>query len=378
MNDMKTQFIRVTLLSMLLCVQAQTGWSQVKPGSNEAIITLMEKIFSEIPDDLTEIDPKIKRVAMYRLNMDKAYMPTVLQAHFESRLIEIFRTIDPPKMVSLPKLSTLRVSSTDSSFSIINSLPSPDELWRVGRSLRVDAFIEGDVTYVPRKALFLDLRLSRTGTNEVLWAKSYKAYEEMAVPQINPVKESLNAGFEFFQIHTNSVPDSLLHQDFNNKLVQYTIYLGLYQFMTAASRLRYELRGGISFLSEGVTFTSPQFQENAFYGLKEGASAAANPISLNFRIMMHSSLVRNRENPAGDWLSAYVAVTRYFTRNMPDVTGIGVGLRTDISPNFSLSTGFSMILGKEFDSQPLNASGEPIRLKVDGLHFEVLLLQYTF
>ncbi len=244
--------------------------------------------------------------------------------------------------------------------------------------MRVDAFIEGDVTYVPRKALFLDLRLSRTGTNEVLWAKSYKAYEEMAVPQINPVKESLNAGFEFFQIHTNSVPDSLLHQDFNNKLVQYTIYLGLYQFMTAASRLRYELRGGISFLSEGVTFTSPQFQENAFYGLKEGASAAANPISLNFRIMMHSSLVRNRENPAGDWLSAYVAVTRYFTRNMPDVTGIGVGLRTDISPNFSLSTGFSMILGKEFDSQPLNASGEPIRLKVDGLHFEVLLLQYTF
>lgn len=375
---MKKMIAIFLLAGALILVHGERAIAQIKPSSNEAILTLMEKIFKEIPDDLSEINPSIKRIAVYRVNMDNATIPAALKDHFESRLIEIFGTIDPPTMVSLPQLSTLRISSTDSSFSIMNSLPTPDELWRVGRRLRVDAFLEGNLTYVAKKALYLDLRLNRTGSNEVLWAKSYHAYEQMEAPKINPVRQSINAGFEIFQIHASSAPDTLLHRDFNSRLIQYSIYLGLYQFMTANSRLRYEVRGGVSFLSQGVKFTSPQFTENAFYGLKKGASTAASPISFNFRMMLHSTLLPNKENPTGDWISAYVALTRYFTSNMPDLTGLGVGLRSDLSASFSISAGFSMILGSEFDSQPLSTTGTPMRLKVDGVHFEVLLLQYTF
>ncbi len=378
MLRIKDMMSRCIVAAILALAFQSPALAQISASSNEAILTLMEKIFNEIPDDLAEIDPSVRRVAVYRVNMDNAYIPAPLKQHFESRLIEIFQMVDPPKIVSLPQLSTLRVSSTDSSFSIINSTPSPDELWRVGKRLRVDGFLEGNLTYIPKKALYFDLRLNRTGSNEVLWAKSYKAYEDMDVPKINPVKQSLNAGFEVFQAQIKSGADSLLHGDFGDRLVQYSIYYGIYQFLTPNSRFRYEMRGGVSFLSEGVKFLSPEFKDNAFYGLKAKANSASSPISINFRLMLYSTIFENNSNNAGDWLSGYLAVTRYFTRKMSDLTGIGLGLRSDLSSNFSVSTGLSMVLGSEFDSQPLLSTGEPMRLKVSGLHFEVLLLQYTF
>ncbi len=280
-------------------------------------------------------------------------------------------------MVALPEMSTLRISSTDSSFSVVNALPSPDELWKVGRRLRVEAFLEGNLTYVDNKALFLDLRLNRTGTNEVLWAKSYAAYVRgVKVRKLNPLKMSVNAGLEVFNIDVKS-PEDALHPDFNDRLVQYAIYFGLYQFMSANSRLRYELRAGLSFLSEGVRFASTGFGESSFYALDKGG-ALTKPASFNFRAMLYASLLANKSNPSGDWLSVYASLTRYFTNRAPDLTGIGIGFRSDLSTRFSISSGFSMIRGPEFNSRPLLSSGRTVRTRIDGIQYEIMMLQFSF
>jgi hypothetical protein len=276
-------------------------------------------------------------------------------------------------------MNTLRISSSDSSFAIVNALPSPEELWRIGRNLRVDAFLEGDLVYVPAKALFLDLRLNRTGTNEVLWAKSYSAYaKKIDLGPSNPLKGSLNSGLEIFQADVISAPDSLVSPGYNNRLVYYTLYFGLLQYTAPVSRWRYEFRFGLSFLSEGMGLYGTQFTGNSFYGLQNGASAWRHPSSYNFRGILHGALIPNRGRQQGDWLSVYFAMTRYFTVNSPDLTGFGMGLRSDINKYFSASAGFSFIVGPEFDSLPAESTDETIRMKISGLQFEFLLLQLTF
>ncbi len=346
---------------------------------NETILNLMEDIFAKIPKDLVEIDPGLNRIAVYRIDVDDALLTPPLRTHFESRLVEVFGILGQPAMVSLPEMNTLRITGTDSSFSVMNSLPTPDEIWRVGRRLRVDAFLEGNLTFVKDKALFLDLRLNRTGTNEILWVKSYAAYVKgMKVKPTNPLRKSVNAGLEVFTIHVNTGLDTLLHPDFANRLVQYSVYFGIYQFMTATSRLRYELRGGMSFLSEGVRLSNTSFPNATFYSRKGGNGSMTKPISFNFKMLLYATIFPSRKNNSGDWLAIYASLTRYFTTSMPDLTGLGVGFRADLSPNFSLSAGFSMMIGPEFDSQPLSLTGQTFRTRVDGLHYEVMMLQYSF
>ena len=156
--------------------------AQTVEDANGNILNLMNEIFAQVSEDISEIDPDLDRIAVYRIETESSNISAPLREHFESRLVEILRTLGKPAVVALPDLNTLKISSTDSSFSIVNSMPAPDELWRVARKLRVDAYLEGNLVYVPNKALFLDLRLNRTGTNEVLWAKSYTAYEKDMKP----------------------------------------------------------------------------------------------------------------------------------------------------------------------------------------------------
>jgi hypothetical protein len=291
--------------------------------------------------------------------------------------LEIFRTLDRPALVSLPELNTLKILSTDSSFSISNALPSPDELWRVGRRLRVDAFIEGNLSYVRGKAMYLDLRLNRTGTNEVLWAKSYSAYEKaFKAPDTNPMRRSFHAGLEIFQIEFDAPGDTLLHADFGNRLIQYSAYFGLCQYLSANSRVRYELRAGVSFLSDGVRLTNSEFSKNAFYSIHKIGEFL--PVSYNFRALLHTTMIQNKENRYGDWLAFSLSVTRYFTLNMPDLTGIGIGLRSDLSSRFSVSTGMAMILGPEFDSNAVRSTGQRMRAQINGVQFDIMLVQFSF
>ena len=376
---MKKLFIPLGL-SVMLSVGGSTHPLQAQ-GSldfHEKILNLMEDIFDQIPADLPEIDPALKRISVYRLQTDDGIISPPLRQHFESRLVQLFGILGQPAVVALPELNTLKISSTDSTFRILNALPSPDELWKVGRRLRIDAFLEGQLTYVPQKALYLDLRLNRTGTNEVLWSKSYAAYEKtFKVAAVNPLRKSFMAGLEVFPIHLDAIDNALVGQDFKKRLTQYSVYFGLYQFIAPGSRLRYEVRAGLSFLSEGANLTNANFSGDSFYSLSPGTSTISQPISYNFRAMLYTSLLQNKNNRSGDWLSVYASLTRYFAYKIPDLTGIGIGFRSDLSSRFSISAGFSLILAPEFTSQSIQPVGGSARVDLSGLQYEVFLLQFS-
>ncbi|MFQ5708908.1 MAG: hypothetical protein ACE5HO_15735 [bacterium] len=371
-----------TLFFLLVGLLTSFGRIAAQPNvveNKENILILLEEIFQQIPQDLAEIDANLKRIAVYRLEIDNKHIPISLSEHIKGRLVELLRSLERPAIVSLPKLNTLKITSTDSTFSILNALPSPEEIWKVGRRLRVDAFLEGNLVYMPGKALYLDLQLVRTGTNEVLWAKSYSAYQKsLKMPQVNSLHASLNATIEIFRMDFDSGADSLLTAGSDNSLIQHSVYFGLSQYVSPNSRLRYELRLGLSFISEGIKLAGASFQQPSFYSLANSSSQFTQPVSFNVRSFLISAIAPNKSNPAGDWLSVYFSLTRFFTINTPDLTGIGVGLRSDINTHFSLSAGISVILGSDFNSVPITSTNQSVRLRVNRLKYEFQFLQYTF
>ena len=55
---------------------------------DEQIIRLMEDIFTQIPQDITTIDARLQRIAVYHINIDEHTITPSMRSHFESRLVE--------------------------------------------------------------------------------------------------------------------------------------------------------------------------------------------------------------------------------------------------------------------------------------------------
>ncbi len=379
MAKMKTHWIW-PLIGIWLVSGTATGWAQTPElvNRNAVVLGLMEELLEKVQPAIQAIDPELKRIALYRLTVQGKELTPPLRDHFENRLIETLQTLERPRVVSLPKFNNLRITSTDSSFTIINALPTPEELWRVGRRLRVDAFLEGKLSYLAGNGLLLDLRLNRTGTNEVLWAESFEAYEHPPEPlPKNPFQVSFNMGVETFPVDIDKAARSLLRQDFQDQIYHYNFYLGFRQNLWEASKFRYEFQVGASLLSEGIKLDSTYFEDDAFYG-KKSVKPSPAPVAYFIRSLLYIKLIENEGNIGGDWLSLSLGFARYFARNMPDFNTISIGLRSDLSPHFSLSSGFSLAFGQEFESVPVSSTGQPIRIKISGISMNIFFLQYTF
>ena len=387
MNKFK-KFARTSFVLAIIAVSPLSAQMPDQPAKKSAketpktskLFKLLEDIFIQVNEAAPEIGTDLERIAVYHLKVDERYIPPALRLHIEARIADIFRTLDSPKMVSLPEMNTMKIASTDSSFRIVNTLPSPHELWKIGKRLRIDAFMDGAITYLPGRALLLDLKLNKVGSSEVLWSRSFASYiEDPGVPSANPFMKSLVAGLEVYPIEWD-VPatDTLIHTNASNQLKQQTVYFGVHQYLWENSRLRYEFRFGLAFLTDGLKLNNTAFASSTFYGSSSPKGGFSIPISYNIRTMLYSTLVENSRSNRSDWLSAYLALTRHFALKMPDFTSITVGLRTDFTQRFSFSAGVSMVLGKEFESEVVKSSGEKINLKINGMQYELMLLQLSF
>ncbi|KAA3657933.1 MAG: hypothetical protein DWQ10_12205 [Calditrichaeota bacterium] len=378
----KTALVLSVLLTVLLFCLTNPLFGQKNENAvkKTLLFNLMEDIFVQVHEAAPEISTEMQRIAVYHLKVDERYIPPSLRQHIEARIAEIFRTLETPALVSLPEMNTMKVVSTDSSFRIVNTLPSPHELWKIGKRLRIDGFIDGAVTYMPGKAMLLDLKLNKVGTNEVVWSRSFAAYAEAPeLPDINPFMKSLIAGLEVYPIEWDvAVGDTLVSPQASNTLKQQTIYFGVHQYLWPKSRLRYEFRFGLAFLTDGLRLNDTSFKKTGFYGSSSKNAEFSVPVSYNIRTMLYTTLVENKNSNSSDWLSTYLALTRHFAMKMPDFTSIGVGFRTDFTERFSFSAGVSMVLGGEFNSQIVRSTDEPIPLTVRGMQYELMLLQISF
>ncbi len=100
---------RFFLILLIGCAGVISNSSaQTLEDANESILKLMNEIFAQVPEDIPEIDPELGRIAVYRIEAEGSNISAPLRQHFESRLVEILRTLGKPAVVALPDLKHLK------------------------------------------------------------------------------------------------------------------------------------------------------------------------------------------------------------------------------------------------------------------------------
>lgn len=361
------------LVNTAICTEAE------KLTVKEAqIIVFLDRLFSDISEDIFLIEEKVDRIAIYNIKMDRSAFSLQLSNYIEGRLHQIFQEAEGITLVNLPRLSGIKISSSDTSFQILNTVPSHKELWKIGRELKVQAFLEGECSYIPDLGIALNLRLSKTGSGSILWAKTYTVYAKDVMPKNSLPSTSfiLNFGLETFNLNYDE--SEIIKNNFNGILTHHTLDFGIMQYIESRRHLRYEVRFGFAFLAKGIPLNSDQFKENTFYGGVKNLKGLPAPVSFRFHTLFYMGLVTKERTEYSDWLSLYFSFVRNFTEKTPDFSSIGIGFRSDISENFSVSTGLSFVLASEFDSIPLENSEQRLKLNLNGLQYHLILIQYAF
>ncbi len=376
---MMLNFFKYILISICIVVNAAFCTNPDKKTIDEAhIVVFLNRLFSDISEDIFEIEGKANRIAIYNIKMDRSAFSLQLSNYIEGRLHQIFQEAAGITLVNLPRLNGIKISSSDTSFQIVNTVPSLTELWKIGRNLNVEAFLEGECSYIPQLGVALNLRISKTGSASILWAKTYTVYAEDVIPEKYPPPTTffLNLGLETF--HLNYDKNDIIKQNFNGMLTYHTLDFGIMQYIESQRHFRYEVRLGIAFLNNGIPLNSDQFKENTFYGEVTRRNRFPAPVSFRFQTLLYTGLIAKETAEYSDWLSLYISFIRNFAEKTPDFNCVGVGLRSDISENFSLSTGLSFVLANEFNSIPLKNSDQLLKLNLNGLQYHLMLIQYAF
>lgn len=376
-------------INIMLCLLLLVGVAFAGDKDTQAPVTLQGKILAMVnhiaknmPDKLRDIDPTLNRIALYRIAVDPRVFNPNLHQILEGKILQVFNDLGTPKIVVLPKLNGLKIQSTDSTFSVQNTVPSMAEMWQTGKRLGVQAFLEGECSYFPNQGLVLNLRLVKTGVSEVLWSKEFSVFEKELDPvkEENPMSFGLSLGMEayFVNIAENEFSNSVVARQFNGMLTYHTLDFGMFQYFSGQSRFRYEVRLGLAFVANEVKLDGTTFSENTFYGNANVTGGVPLPVSVRFNTLFYMGVIEKQEKFHGDWLAAYLSIARHFTQKTPDFNCFGFGLRSDFSRNFSISAGVSFVMSPEFQSVPLAGQSDLLSLDFSGIQYHLCMIQYVF
>lgn len=148
-------------------------------------------VLQELKDSTMEIPPAIERVAVYRIRINPTYFDPGMARYIREEIENTFRKSSRIDVVTAPELKTIRVAITDTSFSFKNTIPTLDELWALGKKLRVDAFIDGSVTMTDHNDLLVTLKLVKNTTGEIVWSQSFVAGPNQKKIYKNPLRFQL-------------------------------------------------------------------------------------------------------------------------------------------------------------------------------------------
>ena len=147
-----TRIITISFVLILLPVfnlNAGENSTPLNSGKEGKILALIDMLTENVIDELQELDISVNRIAIYHIKMDQHVFSASMSRLLEGKLQNIFQAVEGITLVTLPKINGIKISSTDSTFQVINTVPSVEELWKLGRKLRIQAFLDGECSYRP-------------------------------------------------------------------------------------------------------------------------------------------------------------------------------------------------------------------------------------
>jgi len=127
------------LLAMVLSVSA--GDLQLSlPNTPKSDVGRISDLVQQLRKNLNDLPPDFQRMAVYQFKADAREFRSGTTRYLQGRVEEAFATEGHRTVVNSPELKTIRVHSTDTSFTVSNSLPTLDELWKLAEKLQQGAY----------------------------------------------------------------------------------------------------------------------------------------------------------------------------------------------------------------------------------------------
>ena len=364
-------------LAMLLCVSTRLASaapvSALDPFAPSSTgLRQIAEIMGRLGKSMGDVPPNIDRIALSQIKIDPREFSPGMSRYIQAQVEEVFRRDGRKTVVTSPELRTFRVISTDSSFKFSNTLPSMEDLWKLGDKLRVDGFIEGSCSKSADNDVILNLKVFRHRTGEVVWSASFVAGPNEKKPDIWNLDWSASSSVRIFPVKLGIVPSQTRITDSGTTIIDTLQSLSISQ---------YAFEGTVS---EAVT---PEkwliFSVTMGYGFM---NATGGPDSLGVNFTMHSvkfgiellGIFFRKANPdLGYWLGTYLGVQEFIPfLNKGHIDALTVGYKSRVSRHFTLGGGILFLpLNKNIRGTGVD---EERFVTLEPLAYELTYLHYTF
>jgi hypothetical protein len=335
-------------------------------------IRQIAEIMSRVAKSMGDIPPNVDRLALSQIKVDGRQFDPGMARYIQAQVEDVFRKEGRRTVVTSPELRTFRVVATDSSFKFSNTLPSMEDLWRLGDKLRVDGYIEGSCSKSADGDVIMNLKVFRHRTGEIVWSNSFVAGPNEKKPDVLNLDYSVSANLRRFPVKQGIIP-RLGEFDSTGRQVRDTL--------GSLALTMYGIEGSVS---EAVTSDKFLiFSVSLGYGYANGVGGP-DSLGVDFNIQMVKfgiemlGIFFRKPNPdLGYWLGTYVGYEEFIPfANKGHLSTITVGYKSRVSRHFTLGGGVMFL----FLNDKLRGLGEDSNrfLTLEPVAYELTYLHYTF
>ncbi len=336
-------------------------------------IRQITEIMGRLAKSMGDIPPNVDRLALSQVKVDPHQFDPGMARYIQAQIEEVFRKEGRRTVVTSPELRTFRVVSTDSTFKFSNTLPSMEDLWRLGDKLRVDGYIEGSCSKSSDGDVILNLKVFRHRTGEIVWSSSFVAGPNEKKPDIWNLDYSASANLRMWPMKQAIIP----RLDTLNAVTGESIL----DTLGDVSMTMYGIEGSVSEVVTPDKFLL--FSVSLGYGFANG-TGGPDSLGINFNIQMVKFGVEmlgiffRKSNPdLGYWLGTYVGYEEFIPfANRGHLSTVNIGYKSRVSRHFTLGGGV-MFLALNNKLKGL-ADDKDRFLTLDPVAYELTYLHYTF
>ncbi|HSQ40763.1 MAG TPA: hypothetical protein VLM37_00625 [Fibrobacteraceae bacterium] len=322
-------------------------------------------ILQQLQRAMGDIPPDMERLAVYNIRADRNDFSPGLVKFFQGKIEETFTKYGHKQIIVAPDLRQTRILSTDTSFTLSNTLPNQEDLWRLGEKLRLNGFIEGSLTQSDDGDVLLNLKVFRHKTAEVVWSGSFVSGPNRPRFLFPLLEVGTRLTFGYWPVERYTDNDTTVSGS-NLKLAmyQYGAEFTVGEAANSSRRLFLGASGGLSFL-----FPVADDPEDSLVG-----DLPSNWVGMAGADLLYVFIPKANMDD-GFWLGAYLGLRVYFPQK---IIALRHGYTSRITRHFAISAGIQYLplLDQLIASKSFFSSGSDYQLKLQNPTYEVSI-QYA-
>ena len=357
-----TLFLLMGFASVMAAKNQEAQYDAMYEDTDQSGIKQIYEIVRQLRDAMGDVPPQMERLAVLKIRIDRREFTPGIARFFRGKIEETIMKVGRKRVVSSPELKTLRIFSTDTSFKMSNTIPNIEELWDIGEKLKVDGFVDGNITKSQDGDILVNLNIIKHKTGELIWNGTF-----IAGPNENKFSDidleyGLHASYGYWamKLFTQSGTGGNTSATEGLTMNHYTLALSVREAMNMNRTLYFNLWGSIGYLNKLVGLSDQDTFEDV--GVQYSLSIGGG-VSIVF--------IQKDDKTRGAWLGANLGAEFDIWNRF---VVLKHGYYIDLSNHFAVNFGVNYY--------PLNSSFTPIltnsyELEMEQLSYEIKL-QYLF